>query len=80
MKEKSSIYKSDVLEMFDRTKMSRFDMLDFATRNEAEITIRVNPKGESTLQIIEQTKDKVYFYELSQGDTSIRYQEVERKK
>ena len=60
--------------------MSRFDMLDFATRNEAEITIRVNPKGESTLQIIEQTKDKVYFYELSQGDTSIRYQEVERKK
>lgn len=80
MKEKSTIYKSDVLEMFDRTKMSRFDMLDFANRNKAEITIKVKPNGESIMQIVEQTNNKIYFYELLQNDTTIKYQEVESKK
>lgn len=80
MKEKSTVYKSDLMEMYDRAKMCRLDMLDFATRNGVEINLRIDAKGQTTMQIVEHTKDKLYFKELVQTEKVFKYQEIENKK
>ena len=78
-KEKPSIHRSDVDELFDRSKSVIFDLTDFATRNEAEVTIRISSHGVASLQVFEKTKNMAYYKELTQEPKSFKYQEVSQQ-
>ncbi len=79
-KEKSTISHYDMVEMYDRNKKNLFDFLDFATRNQAEMTIRISSDGTVCLQVIEKTSKKFYWKSLTQQKESIKYEEAENER
>ena len=79
-KEKSTISHYDMVEMYDRNKKNLFDFLDFATRNQADITIRINADGTVNFQVVEKTTKKIHWKSLSQLKENIRYEEAENER
>ena len=79
-KEKSTISHYDMVEMYDRNKKNLFDFLDFAIRNQADITIRINADGTVNFQVVEKTTKKIYWKSLSQLKENIRYEEAENER
>ena len=75
-KDKPSIYQSDLIEMMDRQKLLTSDLQDFAIRNEADVVLRVTPKGEITMQVVERTNNFVYMKEFTQHEANYKYQEA----
>lgn len=75
-KDKPSVYQSDLIEMLDRQKLLTSDLQDFAMRNEADVVLRVTPRGEITMQVVERTNNFVYMKEFTQRDTDYKYQEA----
>lgn len=78
-KEKSTIYKSDVEELYDRNRKLMFDLVDFATRNEAEITVRIDSRGVMSMKIFEPTDGVAYYKEITQDMKSIKYEEIQQR-
>ena len=79
-KEKPSVYQSDLIEMLDRQKIFTSDLQDFATRNEADVVLRVSAKGEISIQVIENTNKYIYLKEFIQKDCNYKYSEARNSK
>lgn len=75
-KDNSTVRQSDLIEMLDRHRGYTYDLQDFAMRNQAEVTLRVMPDGNINFQVIEKTKDFIYWKSLDQRDKDFKYQEA----
>ena len=78
-KEKPQILRSDVDELFDRNRVSIANFIDFAVKNDAEVTIRVTPKGDASVKVFEKTNNYALFKEVTESPTSYKYQEINQK-
>lgn len=76
MKEKSTISRSDMDIIFDRNKMFIYDLIDFARRNEANVTLTINNLGVASLKVFEDTKEMAYYNEITQDGKTIKHVDI----
>lgn len=79
-KDNSTISRSDMDILYDRNKMFIYDLVDFARRNEANVTLTINSLGVASLKVFEDTNKMVYYNELTQDGTSIKHVDIAQKK
>lgn len=76
LKEKPILRRSDIIEMFDRSKLTLTDLLGIAYDKQCQITIHINPDG-IMFKTYEYTQDKCYEKTQTQTNNRISYTEAE---
>ena len=57
LKTKSEIQKSDVIELFDRSRMAMFDLSQIASDKDFELSISIKSSGSIWFEVIESCED-----------------------
>lgn len=79
IKEKPELYRSDIMELYDRSLKCLADLSAIAADRNFSITIDISTSGKITFKTYEFTKDKLYMKEQEISADCITYRESEYK-
>lgn len=80
LKNEPKFKRSDLNEMFDRSKFSILDLMGIIYGTNAEINITIKPSGFIQFNLKEECSDRNCYKTHYQDDTTIGYEECEIKK
>ncbi len=76
-KEKPILNKSDIIEMFDRSRLNLYELAKEAEQKQCDIRIYISSDGRVELNACEYTKSKMHKKTFYQDKDSIRYEECQ---